>query len=554
MSKAPMRKVVADLSEVSRRDLIKTLGPAAAVGLAGCLGGNDGTDENTPGDSTTQADDETPEDSGGPTAGGTLHAGMKVGIETMDGRSVTGLQSFQVFYNIYSKLLRYRQEGDTLLLEGDLATAWEWEDDTTLVFELNEDAVFHNGEPVTANDVAHTFATMYDKPEYTASLLFPSEVTVEAADDHTAVFHTGEKPLASLESNVGFIVGIINEKADNEGDMSTQPVGSGPFVFEEWVDGDHVYLNRFEEYWKTDEEGTQLPYLDRIEFNIYPEVDTKLTNVEQGQLDWIDLVPRRNVERVRNDDSLVTMESGPGAFMGILQMNTVAEPFSDVNVRRAVLHAIDWDAVLKVAFYDVAERGSNEPIPPTADWELDFEDPYADQDVDKAKEYLANADIEADQGFTNYVTRGDQVRVKMQEVIIAQLNEHLGINAEIQVAEGSLVFEKLSNHEFGFSISGFNGMFDPDQVYSVNLVDGAFFNYGNYVNDEIQQLLVDARQTLDHDERLQMYSRVKELYSNDAAKYYPYWDNAVYAMQPYVKNFSPLLDQEWWFEQVWMDQ
>lgn len=544
-------KVIADLSTVSRRDLLQKLGPAAAlVGLAGCTGG-DSAQSTTTADSEDGTETQTPAQD---RTGGTLDAGMKVGVETMDGRSVTGLQSFQIFYNIYSKIFRYTQEGDELKLVGDLAESWEWEDDTTLVVNLREDAVFHNGEPVTASDVQHTFSSMYDRPEYTASLMFSQEVTVEAEDEHTAVFDTGDQPFASLESNLGFVVGIINEQADQEGDMSQNPVGSGPFTFEEWVDGDHVYVNRFEDYWKTDDNGTQLPYLDRIEFTIYPDVQTKLTNLQQGGLDWIDLVPRRNVEEVRNDDSLVTMESGPGAFMGIMQFNTTQPPFSDPNVRKAALHAIDWETIMEVAFHGVAERGNNNPMPPSTDWDLGNDDPYQGQDIDRATSLLEQADVDHTQEFTNFVTRGDNIRVTMQEIMQSMLQENLGMAPNIRIVEGSTTFERLSNNEFGYSVSGFNGMFDPDQVFSANLQEGAFFNYGGYANDEIQQLLQEGRQTSDKQERIEIYSRVKEIYTEEAGKYYPYWDNAIYAMHPYVQNYSPLIDQEWWFERVWLDE
>jgi peptide/nickel transport system substrate-binding protein len=549
--------VIADLSEVSRRDLLQTLGPAAGlVGLAGCTGG-DATQTTTEAGGDAETATETETETQTPSAdrtGGTLRAGMKVGVETMDGRSVTGLQSFQIFYNIYSKILRYTQEGDELKLVGDLAKSWEWEDDTTLVVNLHEDAVFHNGEPVTASDVKYTFSSMYEKPEYTASLLFPQEVTVTARDEHTAVFDTGETPFASLESNLGFVVGIINEKADKNGDMSQNPVGSGPFTFEEWADGDHVYVNRFEDYWKTDANGTPLPYLDRIEFNIYPDVQTKLTNLQQGGLDWIDLVPRKDAENVRQDDSLTTMESGPGAFMGIMQFNTTQPPFSDPNVRKAVLHAINWEAIMQIAFRGVGQRGNNNPMPPSTEWDLGNDDPYQGQDIEKAKSLLEQADVDPGQEFTNYITRGDKVRVKMQELIQSMLKENLGMNPNIRIVEGSITFERLSNNEFGYSVSGFNGMFDPDQIFSVNLKEGAFFNYGNYVNDEIQQLLKEGRQTLDRQERVETYSKIKEIYSEEAGKYFPYWDNAVYAMQPSVQNYHPLVDQEWWFEKVWLDE
>ena len=559
MSKEPMEKTMVNLSEISRRDLVKVLGPAAMFGLAGCTEGGDGTEDGTDvgtdtedgnngdGDSTSTPESQIQ-------TGGTLRAGMKVGIETMDGRSVTGLQSFQVFYNIYSKLLRWRRDGDELKLVGDLATEWEWEDDTTLVIALNEDAVFHNGEPVTASDVAYTFSSMYNKPQYTASLLFAQDITVEARDEHTVVFDTGDQPFASLESNIGFIVGIINEKADKEGDMSSNPIGSGPFEFEEWVDGDHVHVSKFDDYWKEDENGNQLPYLDRIEFNIYPDVNTKLTTLQEGQLDWIDLVPRRKVEQVRNNESLVTKDSGRGAFMGILQFNTTSPPFSDPKVRKAALHAIDWDTILRVAFHGVASRADNFPIPPRTGWDLPVEDPYQGQDVETAKQLLSEAEVDPTTEFTNYVTRGDNIRIRMQELLQQMLNKNLDMNPQIQIADGSVVFKHHNENNFGFSVSGFNGMFDPDQIFAVNLVDGAFFNYGDYVNDEIQELIPKARHTLDKAEREDIYSQIMQHYTDDAGKYYPYWDHAVQAMHPRVKNYVPLLDQEWWFEKVWLDQ
>jgi peptide/nickel transport system substrate-binding protein len=223
-------------------------------------------------------------------------------------------------------------------------------------------------------------------------------------------------------------------------------------------------------------------------------------------------------------------------------------------VRKAVLHALDWDTILDVAFHGVASRADNFPIPPRTGWDVDVEDPYQGQDIERAQELLADADVDPTQQFTNYVTRGDNIRITMQELMQEMLNQNLDLNANIQIADGSVVFEEQSNNNFGFTVSGFNGMFDPDQIFSVNLVDGAFFNYGGYVNDEIQDLVPQARQTTDRAEREELYGQIVQQYTDDAGKYYPYWDHAVQAMQPNVKNYLPLLDQEWWFEQVWLDQ
>jgi ABC-type transport system substrate-binding protein len=103
-------------------------------------------------------------------------------------------------------------------------------------------------------------------------------------------------------------------------------------------------------------------------------------------------------------------------------------------------------------------------------------------------------------------------------------------------------------------MGAFDGMYDPDQVLTVNLQEGAFFNYGNYANDEIQELLVKGRQTTDREERYQAYKRIYEINNEEAGKYYPYWQNLTGAFQPTVKNFEYPYDTCWYFERVWLDE
>ena len=542
-------KVIAEnVSSMSRRNLVKSLGPAAAmVGLAGCSGGSDNTSENDTNQETQETQVST---------GGTLEGGMNVGVLTLDGRSVTSLQSMQVIYNIYSKLLNYEVVDDELKLVGDLAESWEWEDDTTLVFNLRDDAVFHNGEPVTASDVKYTFETMQSDNQYTANLLFSQQVSVSARDEHTAVFDTGDQPFASLESNVGFVVGIINEQADKEGDMAQNPVGSGPFELEEWVRGDHVYLKAFDNYWKEDEDGNQLPYLDELRLNIYPDDSVKLRSLQEDELHWIDVVPEKDVQSVLNDDSLETSRTGQGGFMGIFQFNTVEPPFDDTNVRKATLHAIDWESFLEVVYRGTADRANNQPLSPKTGWNIEeIEDPYEGQNVEQAQGLLEESSYEASEiSFTNYVNQGLDREITAYQVLQAQLKDTLGINFDLQLVDKSAVFEKTTNLEFGFSIGAFDGMYDPDQVLTVNLQEGAFFNYGNYANDEIQDLLVEGRQTTNRDERYEIYKRIYEINNEEAGKYYPYWQNITGAFQPSVENYEYPYDVLWSFERVWLNE
>lgn len=557
MAKRTEKILVDGVSSMSRRDLLKTLGPAAGLfGLAGCLNSDSESDGTPSGDDGSTSGSGQTTDPAEVQTGGTLNAGMNVGVLTLDGRSVTSLQSMQVMYNIYSKLLEYEVEDDQLKLVGDLATAWEWEDETTLVFDLAEDAVFHNGEPVTATDVQHTFETMQSNTQHTANLLFSQQVSVEPRDEHTVVFDTGDQPFASLESNVGFVVGIINKKADEEGDMSKNPVGSGPFQLADWVEGDHVTLERFDDYWKTDSEGNELPYLDELQLNIYPDDGTKLQSLRAGELHWIDVVPAKDTESIRNSDSLQTSETGPGGFMGIFQFNTQKAPFDDPRVRKAVLHAIDWEAYRRVVFRGTAQNTNNQPLAPETGWNIEeLDDPFEGQNVERANELLDEAGVDPSEiSFTNYANQGLERDIKAYEVLQAQLEDTIGLEHDLQLVDKSTQFQHTTNLEFGFSAGAFDGMYDPDQVLTVNLQDGAFFNYGNYVNDEIQTLLEEGRQTTDADERYEKYKRIYEINNEEAGKYYPYWQNITSAFQPSVKNFQYPYDTLWAFERVWLDE
>ncbi|MFP9060067.1 ABC transporter substrate-binding protein [Natrialbaceae archaeon A-chndr2] len=553
MPKERMQKRVSELPEPSRRHAMRVLAAGGAAAVAGCLGGDDDDDGNGGnGGNGANGDDHDPSEV---QPGGTLEVGMKEGVQSLDGRNVTGLQSFQVSYNIYSKLLRYHHEGDgEYVLQGDLATSWEWEDDTTLVFELDEDAVFHNGDPVTADDVVYTFESMYDDPAHTASLLFAAEVDINARDDHTVEFDTGDEPFAALESTIGFIVGIMNEEASEAGDMALEPIGSGPFEFVEWVDGSHITLERFDDYWKEDEDGNQLPYLDEIEFTIYPDESTKMRDLETGGLDWIDFVPAQDVESARSDDSLHTVSAGPGGIMGIFQFNTVEPPFDDPEVRQAMLHTIDFEAIINIVFHGNAERAPNQALPPQTGWVFDdLEDPYQGVDLERANELLEGKDPESFE-FENWVPRGDQERQQIQEMIQEQIQQAHDIQYDINREDRSVVFEMNATNQFGLDVGGFNGMWDPDQLFSANLAEGAFFNYGGYVNEEIDEMLADGRSTTDEDERREIYREVYATNNEEAAKYYPYWIDNMIAMQPYVNNFEPLHDQTWWFEGVWKSE
>jgi len=548
MSGTTKEAVLADLSDVSRRELIKRIGPIGVLALAGCAGEEEpSTDDDIDGTDGT--------DSKGPKMGGTLRAGWRVGVETMDARHVIGLQSLQIYQNIYSQLVEYRRDGNELKLVGDLATDWEYEDDTTLVFELNEDAIFHNGDPVTAEDVKYTWDTM-QTDEYTGNLMFGRpDIKAVVRDDHTIEFDLGDTPHGPMINTFAYIgYAVVSKKADQNQDMGKNPIGSGPFTFEEWVDGDHVYLNKFDDYWKTDDDGNDLPYLDRVEINIMPEANTKVQGIKGNNLDVIDTVPRRNLVDLNNNEDIVTNATPTGSNHGVLQFNLEEEPFSDIHVRKAVLHAVDWQAVIDNVLFGNGEPANNEPLPPQTGWNTGLDTPYMGVNMDKAEEHLNQAEIDVTQTVTNVVSRGDTVREKAYQVFHEQLQSKLDMNFELRILDGSTVLERIGNNEFGFHILEGTGTWDPSQTLQFRFAEGALYNLGGYNKKSIFDLLDEATQVNDKEKRKEMYHELYSINDEDAAKFYGYWEPNVSAFRPYVKNFNFLFTQQIYLDDVWLDK
>lgn len=483
-----------------------------------------------------------------PKQGGRLRAAITPGILSLDGRNVSGMQSFMLGYNFYNKLIRYAFEGNKLKIVGDLAESWEFEDETTLVFHLKDNVKFHNGETLTAEDVAHTFNTTLDpKNRHSLIVMMQGLKEVVVRDRLTAVFRTGDRPFGPILGSLAFFHGIVSKKGDLEQDLARNPIGTGPFKFVEWVEGDHITMVRHEHYFKKG-----LPFLDEIRWDIVPDASVKVSGLESGQFQWIDRIPPADVARFERDSRIKVVKTPPGGLQWFVQFNVKREPFDNPKVRQALVWAFPAHDIIKVALFNTAQRTDGQALNGALyGWDISVPDPYqAAPDFDKAKKLLNEAGVGKFSAIS-WIHRGETHMLRAFEVA-ADAYSKIGVDLEIRVVEKARVFDEVGRKDnFGIHTQPFSGFADPDQLLFISFHTGSFFNWSNWSDPRTDELLEIGRFSKDRNVRMNAYNTLyREVLFPQVPQYFYAWQEVPYGMKSNIIGFPPMPNLEAYMEQV----
>ena len=545
---------------IRRRRFLQSTAVAAAAGVAGCSGGGNestegdgGSGGDTGGDSGSDGGEETTEATSDIQTGGTLIAGMQGGLDGRDPHVVQAASTLRVLENVYQKLVRIDEE---LKPVGQLATDWTTSDDgLTWTFQLREGVMWHppEGRELVASDVVYSFERLLN--EDTGSPWrsnFTPITNVSADGDYTVVFEFDEPyaPFLYKLSSGGY---ILPEGADDaDYDITDQPVGTGPFVFDENVPQAQTNVSAFEDYYGTDDAGNALPYLDGIEFRIVPEGQARLTNLQSGSIDWAVTVPPSQASSLEGSSS-VTLSNIPGTFYDYLGHNTTRAPLDDVRLRQAISWAIDRESIVQGARFGYAEP-TQDPIPPSSVWKdlVSVEEPYS-QDVDRATQLVEESDYDGEE-LTIQVGQQYPQQVTIAEIIQEQLGE-AGITATVQTTDFGSMISNLNAGEYDLTIVGWSGFVDPDDMMYLQFHSDETFNQANYSNEEVDQLLEQGRQAAgSREERAQYYDDAIDIISQEAPYTFLEFNEQLAAWRNSVMNFTHISTGTPYFTEVWLDE
>ncbi len=513
---------------VSRRQFLRRAGgfSAAAIGatsLGAVLAACSSSSSTGTGSSASTA---------APTAGGTLKAALTGEPDTIDPATSTIYTGAQVYDNIFNKLIDLDESNE---FYGQLATAWNAPDDTTWVFDLVDNATFHNGEKFTPGDVVYTFERILDpKTASSYAPLYTAIDTVEATGPNQVTFHlkTSFGPFLSNLANNGE---IVNQKAIESGDPARTAVGTGPFEFVEWVQGDHITLKKNENYFL---DGR--PYLDGIEFRFLLVDQSRVDALRSGDLNWADAVPLQQLTTLKSDPSFNYATSATSGIPDYIAMNTAKPPFDDKLVRQAVYWALDRDAIRQLAYFGAGESGIEE-VPTGSSWYDGA--PVVTRDVEKAKSLLQQAGISGTLDVEYLGLPQYPELLKTGEVMQQQLKD-VGINMSIKQVDVGVWFNAFIKGNYQITSAYQERTIDPDNFYALVIHSGGDINTTAYSNPDADRLIDQARAETDTATRMDLYKQIRQIVYDDAPIVFVHFETINYLMQKSVvgSTVNPTLE------------
>ena len=369
-----------------------------------------------------EPDPDDPDAAEEPAEGGTLVAAIGGDPDQLDPHTTTSSFAFTVLENVYDTLV---QPGDDLTMEPALAESWDVSDDLmTWTFQLRQGVLFHDGTELTSDDVVASLERIAEEGENAWRLDMVDEFN--APDEHTVQLVLN-RVAPNLLEQIGPFKGmaIAPAEAIEAGTLADQPVGTGPFQYVSFTPGDRVVVERFGDYWGGD------VALDGIEFRVIPDEGVKLTNLETGEVDWIDSVPPVQIEPLAGRDDLV-LGRVAGNDYWYMALNNQREPFDDERVRQAIAFALDIEEITEAARFG-AGTPNETAIPEASFWYHPFA-PFG-HDPDQAQTLLDEAGV-SDLTIDLMVTDEFPETVTSAQVIESQLAA-VGINVQIRTEDFS---------------------------------------------------------------------------------------------------------------------
>ncbi len=488
----------------------------------------------------------------GPRYGGTLRAGMQTDPVGLDPHLTTATSSRNMMENVYDTLVFYSADGRFV---PGLAESWKASQDGLVwTFNLRRNVKFHNGRPMTAEDVVYTINRIRD-PRTRAPRAgdFADVESVSAPDPYTAVFKL-KKPysplIAKLSSSVWGAI-VPREVVERDGDLHTNPTGTGPFRFIGYTPQQRLVLVRNGDYWGFDETGRRLPYLDRIEFVFFPDAIARTTALRTGTVDFIEYVPSSEVRVLRADPNVEVL-GGPSANFRAIYINNAVAPFNNVKVRQAMAWSVNRKEIIDTALFGVGGIDATGSVIPPGNFYALAKNVYDKPDIERAKRLLAEAGHPNGIDAELYVTSTYDFLRTPAEVIQAQMAKS-GIRLRIVAADWSVYLPTVFAKRYVLTILGTSGQVDPDDYVFNNFRTGDARNYVNF-SDPVFDKLAEERQTVSGEaQRKRIYDQAQLRLQEMVPMVFLFHSTTYEAVRKSVQGFEHWPNQSYYgMRRTWM--
>ncbi|TYB88853.1 MAG: ABC transporter substrate-binding protein [Kosmotoga sp.] len=393
------------------------------------------------------------------------------------------------------------------------------EDGKVYTFNIREGITFHNGEPLTAEDVKFTYEAFMDPSLGSPHHQYYSDIEeVVLVDDYTVEVHLSKRNVTFLTSARLRNHVLPKDYIEDVGWTGYQkkPIGSGPYQFVVHVPGQRIVLRRYEDYWG---EKAKIKY---VEFRFYPEITTATMALQAKQIDYIAELPAEEYKMLKTVPGLKYGTFTKFEDHRICFNKRPDSVFSDVKVRQAVAYAINREELIALTRGEMAVPAVGR-VPyfhaasaPNA--------PAYEQNLEKARELLKEAGYP--DGFKTkiYAPAGYRERVLEVQQIQRQLSE-IGIEVEVVTLEWGTYLDVTAEGEAPMFRERWSASAPSPFSFVENWYSESSWNpiFGTYHNEEVDRLIEKIKVTVDEQERWKLYKEVQGIAMKDVACYPLYW-------------------------------
>jgi len=481
-------------------------------------------------------------DTAKPVSGGTLRVAFASDTKTLDPTFSSNFSERQPLYLIYNTLLSINPDAS---IGPELAESWEILDDgKRLVLHLRKGVVFHDGTPFDAAAVKANLDQRLD-PAVGSPLRPQLELIVDSVqvNDPQTVTLNLKSPspalLGMLAQREGFMVSPTAMKKYGK-DFATNPVGTGPFVFKEWIPGNSLTVEKNPKYWEPGK-----PYLDRVVFNDTSNPIVAIQRLRTGEVDYISALSPIDARPIDKQADIV-LDPGPASRWYALQWQIDRPPFNNPLVRQAVAHAIDRKRMIEILMN--GKVPVSESIAPPGAWWSDESVKSYPYDPAKARALLEQAGVK--DLSINLATPQIMLLQQINQLVQEQLKA-VGITVKLDPVAQSDWYPRLSQGLINFSPIRWSQRPDPDGLFSLLFASTGSQNSTKYHNPEVDKLLLQARNATDQAARKALYGQAEAIITKDLP-YVPLFFSIEYAaMRNNVHNHVWLPDEIPRFREMW---
>ncbi len=528
-------------------------GVAAGLAWAACGGGSGGN-----GGGQTPASQTGGQATKQPKSGGTFVSGIAATSLHYDQHQLPGIAGAG---NVYNKLLKL---GDGQTLMPDLAEKWETPDPSTYIFHLHPGVKFQsvapvNGRAMTAEDVAFTInRSNTNNPAFSNRWMWTSLTSIQATDANT-VKATFSGPFApALYHFSAASMGVIaKEVVDQFGDLkdAKSRIGTGPFLLTNAQKDQALTYKRNPNYF-----DAKIPYLDGIDAPVIPDRLARTVALRTGQIDSIPFQDGiTDLEEAKRGMSDVTFDTKARESLAVLGFNHAASQFGDERVRRAILLAVDNQALIRAAGGDGAGVVKGFVHPNGPPWALPDSEllQLTKQDVTEAKRLMSAAGQTAGFTFSVTVSSVDATGIDVMTVLQQQL-QAINVKMTLDLQEYATYVRKLATKAFEMIfVNGWTPALDPSQQFHGSLRSDAAQNWWNAKVPEINALDDKQLAELDSNKRALLVQDLERMNFQKVVALPLYVPNGWGAHKNYVHDMDflrPANGGGWQNGLMWLDK